>query len=103
MCGLPVLSPKNAYASSRPPNHHHYLAIRGLGARLGWALQKARRGCTHPLVAVDNFTNWIEARSIDKLTSSEATTFFRDIVYHFSVPNSIITDKGTQFTGEPFL
>jgi hypothetical protein len=54
-------------------------------------------------VAVDNFTNWIEARSIDKLTSSEATTFFRDIVYHFSVPNSIITDKGTQFTGEPFL
>ena len=29
--------------------------------------------------------------------------FFTDIVYRFGVPNSIITDNGTQFTGKKFL
>jgi transposase InsO family protein len=30
-------------------------------------------------------------------------TFFIDIVYRFGVPNSIITDNGSQFTGRKFL
>jgi hypothetical protein len=30
-------------------------------------------------------------------------TFFTNIVYHFGVPNSIITDNGSQFTGRNFL
>jgi transposase InsO family protein len=29
--------------------------------------------------------------------------FFTDIIHHFGVPNSIITDNGTQFTGRKFL
>jgi transposase InsO family protein len=29
--------------------------------------------------------------------------FFTDIVYRFGVPNSIITDNGSQFTGRKFL
>ena len=29
--------------------------------------------------------------------------FFLDIVHRFGVPNSIITDNGTQFTGKKFL
>jgi transposase InsO family protein len=29
--------------------------------------------------------------------------FFTDIVHRFGVPNSIITDNGTQFTGKKFL
>ena len=29
--------------------------------------------------------------------------FFTDIVFRFKVPNSIITDNGTQFTGKKFL
>ena len=33
---------------------------------------------------------------------SESTKFFLDIVYRFSVPNSIITDNGTNFTGHYF-
>ena len=55
------------------------------------------------LVVVDKLTKWIEAKPITKLKSSKATIFFRDIVYRFKVPNSIITDNGTQFTREPFL
>jgi transposase InsO family protein len=30
-------------------------------------------------------------------------TFFTDIVHRFGVPNSIITDNGSQFTGRKFL
>jgi hypothetical protein len=55
------------------------------------------------LVAVDKIIMWIKARPIEKLKSSEAVSFFRDIVYRFRVPNSIITDNGTHFTCEPFL
>jgi hypothetical protein len=30
-------------------------------------------------------------------------TFFTDVIYWFGVPNSIITDNGSQFTGRKFL
>ena len=29
--------------------------------------------------------------------------FFTDIIHRFGVPNTIITDNGTQFTGKKFL
>ena len=55
------------------------------------------------LVAVDKFSKWIEARPIIKIKSGQAVQFFTDIVYRFGVPNSIIMDNGTQFTGKKFL
>jgi transposase InsO family protein len=57
----------------------------------------------HLLVAVDKFSKWIEARPISKIKSEQAVLFFIDIIHHFGVPNSIITDNGTQFTGRKFL
>ena len=65
--------------------------------------KKAPMGFTHLIVAVDKFTKWIKAKPITKLKSTEATTFFHDILYRFGVPNSIITNNGTQLTREPFL
>jgi hypothetical protein len=29
-----------------------------------------------------------------------AVAFFTNIIHHFGIPNSIITDNGTQFTGK---
>ena len=55
------------------------------------------------LVTVDKFSKWIEARPIGKIKSEQAVLFFTDIVFRFGVPNSIITDNGTQFTGKKFL
>jgi transposase InsO family protein len=52
---------------------------------------------------VDKFSKWIEARPIVNVHSKEAVSFFTDIIYHFSIPNTIITDNGTQFTGKKFL
>jgi transposase InsO family protein len=38
-----------------------------------------------------------------KIRSKEAMTFFTDIFHRFEVPNSIIMDNSTQFTGKKFL
>ena len=73
------------------------------GLDLVGPLKKAPGGFTHLLVAVDKFTKWIEARAIAKIRSEEAVEFLLDIVHRFGVPNSIITDNGTQFTGKKFL
>ena len=66
-------------------------------------LKKAPGGFTHLLVTVDKFTKWIEVKPITNIRSEEAVKFFLDIIYHFGVPNYIITDHGTNFTGKKFL
>jgi hypothetical protein len=58
-------------------------------------LRQAPRGFTHLLVAVDKFSKWIEAQPIVNVRSEEAVPFFTDIIYHFSIPNTIITDNDT--------
>jgi transposase InsO family protein len=66
-------------------------------------LRKAPEGYTHLVVAIDKFSKWVEVRPITNLRAEQAVTFFTDIVYRFGVPNSIITDNGSQFTGRKFL
>jgi transposase InsO family protein len=55
------------------------------------------------LVAIDKFSKWVEVRLITNLRVEQAMTFFTDIIYRFGVPNSIVTDNGSQFTGRKFL
>jgi transposase InsO family protein len=55
------------------------------------------------LVEIDKFTKWIKAWTIAKIKSEQAVQFFTDIIHRFGVPNLIITDNGTQFTGKKFL
>ena len=66
-------------------------------------LKKAPRGYTHLLVTVDKFTKWIEAQPISVIKSEQAGLFFLDIIHRFGVPNSIITNNNTHFTGKKFL
>jgi transposase InsO family protein len=66
-------------------------------------LRKAPGGFTHLLVAIDKFSKWVEVRPITNLRAKQVVTFFTDIVYRFGVPNSIVTDNGSQFTGRKFL
>ena len=42
-------------------------------------------------------------KPITNIQSVEAVKFFLDIIYCFGVPNYIITDHGTNFTGKKFL
>jgi len=73
------------------------------GLDLVGPLQKAAGGYTHLLVAIDKFSKWIEARPITNVRSEQAVLFFIDIIHQFGIPNVIITDNGTQFTGKKFL
>jgi hypothetical protein len=53
-------------------------------------------------VAVDKLNKWIEVQPVAKVTSKEAAKFMQDITNYFGVPNRIITDLGTAFTGSAF-
>jgi hypothetical protein len=61
-------------------------------------LKIAPSGFTHLLVAVDKFTNWVEAKPIRKLDGKTALKFVKDIVVRFGIPHSIITDNGTNLS-----
>jgi hypothetical protein len=65
--------------------------------------KKAPGGLTHLLAAVDKFTKWIEVKPLAKTCSRQAVDFIQDIIFCFKIPNSIINDNVTQFTGEKFL
>jgi hypothetical protein len=65
--------------------------------------QEGTRGLTHLLVVIDKFTKWIEAKPLAKINSKQSIDFTQDIIFRLTIPNSIITDNGTQFTGERFL
>jgi transposase InsO family protein len=65
--------------------------------------KKAQGGYTHVLVAIDKFTKWIEFKPIASLTSAKAVEFIQDIIFRFGVPNSIITDLGSNFTSSEFF
>jgi transposase InsO family protein len=66
-------------------------------------LRRAPRGYTHLLVVIDKFSKWVEVLPILNLWAEQAVTFFTDIIHQFGVPNSIITDNGSQFTERKFL
>ena len=66
-------------------------------------LKKAPGGFTHLHVVVDKPTKWIEVKPITNICLEEAVKFFLDIIYRFGVPNCIITDHTTNFTGKKFL
>jgi hypothetical protein len=57
-------------------------------------------GHVYLLVAVEKFTKWIEAVPITTQVSTTIVNFIKSIIFHFGVPNSIITDNGTKFTSK---
>jgi transposase InsO family protein len=65
--------------------------------------KKAPGGYTHLLVAIDKFSKWIEVGPLNSIGSEQAVAFFTNIIHRFGVPNSIITDNGTQFTSRKYL
>jgi transposase InsO family protein len=73
------------------------------GLDLVGPLKRTTGGFTHLLIVVDKFSKWIEACPITNVRSEQAALFFTDIIHRFRVPNCIITDNGTQFTGRRFL
>ena len=64
--------------------------------------KKAQGGYTHVLVTIDKFTKWIEYKPIASLTSAKVVEFIQEIIFRLGIPNSIITDLGSNFTSSEF-
>ena len=62
----------------------------------------APRGFWYVYVAIDEFSKWIEYKLLVSTTAKKAVELFEDIIHRFGLPNSIITDIGTTFTGHHF-
>jgi hypothetical protein len=65
--------------------------------------KKAQVGYTHVLVAINKFTKWIEYKPNASLTSAKAVQFVQEILFRLGIPNSIITDLGSNFTSAELM
>ncbi|GKB02018.1 reverse transcriptase domain-containing protein [Tanacetum coccineum] len=55
------------------------------------------------IVAIDYFTNWMEAKPLAKTTGKEAQKFvWENIACIFGLPRVIVTDNETQLVNDPF-
>ena len=55
------------------------------------------------LVATDYFRKWIEAEAFTSIKDKDVVQFvWKDIVYRFRIPQSIITDNGPQFDNKVY-
>ena len=59
-------------------------------------------GFLYVYVAVDEFSKWIEYKPLISATAKKAVELFEDIILRFGLPNNIITDLRTTFTGHHF-
>jgi hypothetical protein len=53
-------------------------------------------------VFIDKFSKWIEYKPLVQATAKKAGELLDDIIHRFGLPNSIITDLGSTFTGADF-
>jgi hypothetical protein len=66
-------------------------------------LPQAQGNLRYVVVAVENFSKWIEAKPLATITSVTVQKFFwQNIVCRFGVPKAITVDNGTQFDAETF-
>jgi transposase InsO family protein len=100
---LQIIVKATAFTSTATADHTRHMAICVLGLDMIGPFKKAQGGYTHVLVAIDKFTKWIEYKPIASLTSAKAVEFIQDIIFRFGVPNSIITNLGSNFTSSEFF
>jgi transposase InsO family protein len=59
-------------------------------------------GYRYLYITIDKFTKWVEVEPVCTIPARSAVKFIHGLVYHFGVPNCIITDNGSQFTSGLF-
>ena len=65
-------------------------------------VKAAQGGNTHIFIAIDKFTKWIKVKPVSSTSAAKAAEFIEEITHRFEVPNRIITDMGSFFTGSEF-
>ncbi|KAL5553876.1 hypothetical protein UlMin_041277 [Ulmus minor] len=50
------------------------------------------------IVAIDYYTKWVEVEPLQEITEARTTGFiWRNIICHFGIPHSLVSNNGTQF------
>ena len=73
-----------------------------LGTGYDRAFQTGPGKFTCVFVLIDKFSKWIEYMPLVQASSEKAITFLDQVIHRFGIPNSIITDLGTQLPGMLF-
>lgn len=55
------------------------------------------------LVAIDYFTKWVEVEPWATIIAAQVQKFVWTIIYHFGLPQTIVTDNGQQFIDKQFV
>jgi hypothetical protein len=53
-------------------------------------------------IIIDKFSKWIEYKPLVSGTAKKAVELVNEIIHHFGLPNNIIIDLGSTFTGNDF-
>ena len=66
-------------------------------------LPQRKRQMKFLLVAIDYFTKWVETEALATITEAKVQNFvWKNIVYRFRIPRTIISENGRQFDGQGF-
>ena len=66
-------------------------------------LPKGRGSVKYAVVVVDYFTKWVEVEALASITPIKITEFvYKNIVYRYGGPFTIISDNGTQIDCNEF-
>ena len=66
-------------------------------------LLKGRGSVQYAVVSVNYFTKWVEAKMLVSIMPTKIMEFvYKNIVYRYGVPHTIISDNGTQFDCDEF-
>ena len=66
-------------------------------------LPTAPKQRVYMLAVTDYFTKWIEAEAFHQVQDRKVKSFiWKNVIYHFGVPNEIVTDNGSQFISSNF-
>ena len=91
--------------SPRGKDEDHFLtlAIRTMGIDIIGPLPLGKRQVRFLLVAIDYFTEWVEAEALAMITEAKVQNFvWKNIVCKFEIPKTIISDNGHQFDSHEF-
>jgi transposase InsO family protein len=98
-----ILRKADASARSGLADDTHHLAICCVGSRPRRSLAEGTRGLHTPAGRYRQILQVDQGPTPKQHQVRAGLAFFTNIIHRFEVPNSIITDNGTQFTRKKFL